>query len=157
MPIITFCLFNRRFIHEVRSKYSNRILVFDAVPEGWTEIAVKGVGNIEKGVVRIHEGELSEEIGRIIYVPSYKECESDKVNPHVFQIEATISPSTFHTLLTYDENTLHFQFTFTSIHNGNLDYGFAPDGSMIDWDVEKQQFELAESIQIFICSKEKDD
>jgi hypothetical protein len=157
MPIISFNLYNRRFVHEIGIKYSRRILIFEAWLENLTELNIIGIGEVSKGVIGFHEEELKEELGRIVYIPSWKDSDLDRTFPHSFRIETRIPPATFQALFTYDEKSMQLQFTFTSIDEGNMKYGWEPDGSAVDWDVEKQRFEVAESLAIALYRKKKDD
>lgn len=39
---------------------------------------------------------------------------------------------------------------------GSLRYGGAPDGSVVDWNVDMQRFEVAESMQLIMYHQEDD-
>ncbi len=157
MVIIGFDLWNRRFIHEIGPGFSRRLLIFDAAPEGLVEINVKGVGAVRSGMVRIHESDPVQEPGRMIYIPFCKNSDTGGMNPHRFQIETKIPPSTFQALLTHSLKDTDFCLSFTSVSEGSLSHGATPDGNTLEWDVEKEPSAHAESIKIAVYPKEKDD
>ena len=149
--MLTFALRNRQFIHEISKAQSERILVFQAGLGGFDQLNVKGKGEVTEGIVRIHEGEPGEEIARIIYVPAWVDSDSGSACPHCFQVETRVPPNTFQTLLDYDEQKASFQLILNfDMADRNLRYGWAPDGSVVDWDVERQAFEVAHSVTL-IC------
>lgn len=153
---IDFSLSSRRFIHEISSDRNARILVFDAKVDHWTELEAKNKGQLYEGTVEIQEKDTVEQFGTIRYVEAMEY--EDKNYPHSFRIVAQLPSSTFQILLTYNEKILEAKIglDFKCDEPGSsFSYGFAADGSMIDWDVEIKRTEAADSFQIAIVPKER--
>lgn len=142
--MLTFDLVAKRFIHEMGQNYNRRILVFNAfLGQDIAELKVLGKGEIRNGVVRIHEADPDDEKGRIIFVDEFEE------HPACFQVEMFMPHGTFEFLLNSGSQNTSFQLRLGDF-DGNIRYGWAPDGSVIEWDVSKQMFEKAKSATLYV-------
>lgn len=157
MPHLNFELTNRRFFHEIGAGYSTIKLVFDAIADHRDEINIKGKGTLLKhGSVTITSGELNPKIGSISYHDAWEDTDTGKNHPHFFEIVMLLPTLSFESILNtnLESSTIYLRFS-TKLFDGGITYGYAPDGSEKEWDVEKENPVNAESISVTVMPREK--
>jgi len=146
--VLSFLLEKKIFSHEFSNSINLRTLIFNAKIHDFDELYIVGGNILEKGIVRIIENPVNDTVNKttIRYIPSYSG------EAHSFQVNAYIPQNTFNLLLNYDETIYSITLLLElDMIDGNIQFSSTPDE--INWNIETQKFEIADSITLEIVKK----
>jgi hypothetical protein len=129
-------------------------MIFDAVIPWNEDLDVKDQGDLRKGNVSIKCGVSEGSSGSIHYLGAWRDSETDSDYPHSFSISTALPVSTFEMLLDADLDASQVHLTFDS-EDAALTYGYAPDGSEVNWDVGLSNPVKAENLTIVLLPQEE--
>lgn len=148
MPVLTFALNRRRYIHSARKDAAGDQLVFDAALAWRDPIKVPGRESITAAIVEFHiaadepAGELA-----VMYYDG-----PDAPDPPSLTIIARLPRETFDRVLAADLSncTVHVNLS-TSSDTLGLGYGPDPDGRDLVWNVDEATSVRAESFELVVA------